>query len=313
VRHLVPEISRLRGGKTMRRRARVILVACAALAAATSVQANHREAKLYVITDWPFSGLTCSANDVPDWDDMTLAWYNELKDHAYYFGDGVWTNGSLSRKQLCDPDSGKSPCTDYDRVDDADAAMIALHGADSNNHWAGSLLVETDGSCQIHAAEGASTDALFVGDKDLEFLHLSSCYSMNDDNINYAKHIFEDVDSASTGRRLHQLDGFHGVMAISSSRDGDYEDFADDGHYTSLADAWTDNMYDPDVSYSDGDGAQCPVALAIGSNEADAMIRLTLENYTSSFPDPTSNNYLSYQFYDHCRPYAEDSFNDPNS
>ena len=291
----------------------VVLVACAALAGATSVQANHREAKLYVITDWPFSTLACSENDVPDWDDMTLAWYDELTGHGTYFGDGVWTNGSLSRKQLCDPDSGKSPCTDYDRVDDADAAMIAVHGTDSSNHWAGALLVETDGSCSIHAAEGAASDALFVGDQDLEFLHLSSCQSMDDDNINYVKHMFEDADSASTGRRLHQLDGFHGVMAISTSREGDYEDFADDGHYTSIADAWTDNLYDSAVDYDDVEGAQCPVALAIGSSAADAKGRLLIESYTITFPDPTSNNFFSYQFYDHCRPYGEDSFNDPNS
>jgi uncharacterized protein DUF6345 len=297
----------------MQRRGLALLVACAALGGATSVQANHREAKLYVITDWPFSTLACSANDVPDWDDMTLAWYDELKAHPYYFGDGVWTNGSLSRQQLCDPDSGLSPCTDYDRVDDADAAMIAVHGTDVQNHWAGSLLVQTGSDCRIHAAEGAASDALFVGDKDLEFLHLSSCYSLDDDNLNYVRHIFEDVDSASTGRRLHQLDGFHGVMAISSSRDGDYEDFADDGHYTSIADAWTDNMYDSDVSYEDADGAQCPVALAIGSSGAEAQVRLLLENYATSFGDPASNNYIAYQFYDHCRPYAEDSFDDPNS
>src|SRR5262245_2403150 len=119
----------------MQRRGIALLVACAALGEATSVQANHREAKPYVRKDGP--AFTCSANDVPDWDDMTLAWYDELKAHPYYFGDGVWTNGSLSRQQLCDPDSGLSPCTDYDRVDDADAAMIALHGSDSLNHWAG--------------------------------------------------------------------------------------------------------------------------------------------------------------------------------
>jgi hypothetical protein len=127
--------------------------------------------------------------------------------------------------------------------------------------------------------------------------------------------MFEDVDSASTGRRLHQLDGFHGVMAISSSREGDYEDFADDGHYTSIADAWTDNMYDSDVAYSadDVEGAQCPVALAIGASGPEATLRLLVENYTTAFADPASNNHLAYQFYDHCRPYAEDSFDDPNA
>ena len=289
----------------------LVLVCLAALAAAPCAWANHLEAKLYVITNWPASG-TCSANDVAAWDDMTLAWYNAIGDGPVFFKDGVWTNNNLSRKQFCDPDTG-FVCEDDKRVDDADAAMIALHGSDHNNHWDGSLLVATGGDCTLHGPEGASTDALFVGDFDLEFLHLSSCLSLDDDNINTAKRLFADVDSASNGQRLHQLDAFHGVMAISSGRDDDYEDFADDAHYVSLADAWTDNLYDEDITYNNGStGDQCPVAMSIGASGNDAMIRLLLENYANIFPDPTSNSWIAYQFYDGCDPVAEFPFNDPN-
>ena len=290
------------------------LVCLAAMAAAPAAQAaNNREAKLYVITNWPASG-SCSANDVAAWDDMTLAWYDAIGAGPVFFKDGVWTNNSLSRKQFCDPDTGLSPCDDFNRVDDADAAMIALHGSDHNNHWDGSLLVASGSDCKLHGPEGAATDALFVGDYDLEFLHLSSCLSMDDDNINTAKRLFADVDSPVNGQRLHQADGFHGVMAISSGRDGDYEDFGDDAHYSSLADAWTDNMYDEDITYNNGaTGDQCPVALSVGASVADAMSRLIIENYSIIFSDPTSNSWIAYQFYAGCDPVAETPFVDPNS
>jgi hypothetical protein len=294
---------------------RLLAAVCLASAfvAAPVAQANHLEAKLYVITNWPGSG-SCSANDVSSWDDMTFAWYNAIGDGPVFFKDGSWTNGNLSRQQFCDPDSGFSPCDDDKRVDEADAAMIALHGSDHSKHWDGSLLVASGGDCKLHGPEGASTDALFVGDYDLEFLHISSCLSMDDDNINTAKRLFADVDSPSNGQRLHQADGFHGVMAISSGRADDYEDFADDAHYVSIADAWTDNMYDEDITYNTGaSGDQCPVALTIGSSPADALTRLFVERYSYILSDPASNSWIAYQFYDGCDPVAETPFVDPNS
>ena len=288
------------------------LCVLAALAAAPGAEGNHLEAKLYVITNWPGSG-SCSGNDVAAWDDMTLAWYDEIGAGPVFFKNGVWTNNNLSRKQLCDPDA-QSPCDDHNRVDDADAAMIALHGTDVGNHWGGLLLVPVGSDCLIHAPEGVSTDALFVGDVDLEYIHFSSCNSMDDDNLNFAWRMFADVDSASNGQRLHQADGFHGVMAISSGRADDYEDFADDAHYTSLADAWTDNLYDEDISYNSGAvGDQCPVALSAGASAADAMVRLMFENYGFFFGDPAGNNWIAYQFYEGCDPVGDFPFVDPNA
>ncbi|HWW61362.1 MAG TPA: DUF6345 domain-containing protein [Thermoanaerobaculia bacterium] len=285
---------------------------CFLILCAASAQADPREAKLYVITNWPSSG-TCKGNDVAAWDDMALGWYDQITAGPEYFKDGVWNNGNLSRRVLCDPDSGQTPCDDWKRIDDADAAMIALHGTDVGKHWAGLTQVQSGSDCLIHAAEGASTDALFVGDGDLEFLHLSSCFSMDDDNLNSTWRLFADVDSPSTGNRLHQADGFHGVMAISAGRTGDYADFADDAHWISIADAWTDNLYDEDITYNNGKtGDQCPVAYAVSNVFGDALTRLIFERYNFVFPDPAGNNYIAYQFYDGCDPVGETPFDDPN-
>lgn len=288
----------------------VVLFAVSLLTVAA--HAKNREAKLYAITNWPSSG-TCKGNDVSAWDDMTLAWYDEITSGPVFFKDGTWINNNLSRKIFCDPDSGFSPCEDYKHQDDADAAMIALHGTDSNHHWAGLTQVQTGSDCFIQAAEGASTDQMFVGDADLEFLHLSSCNSMDDDNLNWTRKMFADVDSPTTGARLHQADGFHGVMAISSGRAGDYEDFADDAHWVSIADAWTDNLYDTDITYKNGAvGDQCPVAFTVSNSKADAKMRLFAERYNAIFNDPSGSGAFAYQYYDDCDPVGDDPFDDPN-
>lgn len=285
-----------------------LLLWCVAL----PVSANHLEAKVYVITNWPASG-SCSGNDVSAWDDMAFAWYDEIGDGSVFFKNGSWTNSNLRRSVFCDPDSGHSPCIDDERIDDADAALIALHGSDSGRHWTGLLLQVSGGDCLIHAPEGAATDAMFLGDVDLEFLHLSSCNSMDDDNINWTRRMFADVDSATNGRRLHIATGFHGVMAISSGRADDYEDFADDAHDVSISDAWTDNLYDSDVSYNDGSsGAQCPVAFAVSNTRSSARSRLNSERYTNIHSDPTGSGAFAYSFYDQCHPVGDDPFDDPN-
>jgi hypothetical protein len=284
-----------------------LAMAGAALLGTSGAFANHLEAKVYVVTDWPASG-TCEASDRPSWDDMAFAWYDEIGDGPVFFKNGSWTNGSLSRSVLCDPDSPQSPCTDDSHIDDADAALLAFHGSDSGNHWSGALRVQTGPDCRIHAPEGASTDALFVGDVDLEFLHLSSCNSMDDDNLKYAWRMFQDVDSASNGNRLHQADGFHGVMWISEGRADDYEDFAEDAHYVSIRTAWLDNLYDDEVQdiYE-----QCPLAYAVGTTFADAKARLSGERYTNIYSDPGPIAYVAFATYLGCDPKGDDPFVDP--
>ena len=126
-----------------RRRLPALAVAlpCAALLAAPAARANHLEAKVYVITDWP-SG-TCSANDIPSWDDMAFAWYDEIGDGPVFYKDGSWTNGGLCPLRLLRPGQPQSPCSDDSDIDDADAALVAFHGSDNGKHWSGALRVQT--------------------------------------------------------------------------------------------------------------------------------------------------------------------------
>ena len=236
-----------------------------------------------------------------------------MRHHATFFGDGFMSNGTFNQAVLCDPDLD-SPCNDHNRIDDADAAILALHGADLNQHWRGLLRVATDGDCRIEGSQGAATDEFSVGDMDLEFLVLSSCNSMDDDNINWTWQMFQDVDSASNGQRLHQADGFHGVMWIGSGRIDDYEDFADDAHYVSIRTACTDNLYDTEIYNSDGDGPydQCPVAYSVASSFNEALVRLLFERYNNIFSDPGPIGGVAISFYDGCNPRGDDPFNDPN-
>ena len=81
------------------------------------------------------------------------------------------------------------------------------------------------------------------------------------------------------------MDGFHGFMWIGSGLISNYSDFADDAFGGSISDAWLDNHYVPNVSGSDD---QCPVAYAVGANEADATNRLFNERYDNVFSDPGS-------------------------
>ncbi len=280
-----------------------------ALLSSHPAMAASREAKMFAITQWT---TECSGGTRSWWDDMARAWYDEATSHGVFYKDGAYVDGTMSRGRFCDPDAPVSTsCSDYSYLDDADAAIIALHGADSNKHWVGSLRVkDSSGQCSLDGAEGASTDDVQVGDMDLEFLHLSSCQSMDDDNINSAWHMFQDVDSAKNGQRLHQVDGFHGLMWIGSSFVDDYEDFADDAHDISIRTAWLDNMYYADVN-GKGD-AQCPIALSVGSTPGDALLRLLTERYTFIYADPNDIHGWAYSFYEGCDPAGETAFTDPN-
>lgn len=274
----------------------------------TVANAAGYEAKMFAITEWTDE---CSGGSRPSWDNMADAWYDEVTSHGVFYKDGSYINGSMSLHRFCDTSSPNlAGCNDTSYLDDADAAIIALHGADSGNHWRGSLRVkDSSNECKLDAAEGSNEDDLFVGDKDLEFLHLSSCHSMDDDNINFVHRSFQDPSSASTGARLHQMNGFHGLMYISRFYPGDYRDFADDAHDVPIQAAWLDNMY---KWYVGGGDEQCPVSYSVGTSKADALNRLQTERYTNILSDPGGASAWAYSFYEGCDPTDESPFDDPN-
>ena len=271
---------------------------------------THLEAHMYVVTTWD---AECSASNRSFWDDMVDRWYNEIASHGWYHKARRVVDGDIDRDLFCDPDTGLPGCNDGANLDDGDAVMLGMHGSDLNNHWRGSLRRNGGASindCFIDAAEGAATDELFAGDLDTEFLHFSSCNSMDDDNLPFTWHLFEDpVDSPKNGRRLHQATGFHGFMWIGGCCDDQYEDFAADAHTVSIKDAWMDNMY---VTGINGSATQCPVAYAVGANRTDCFYRIDNERYNNVFSDPSAIGYYCYYYYNGCDPDGETAFTDPN-
>ncbi len=278
-----------------------LLVAAAAPALGTG---GTYEAQLYGITEWT---STCSGGSRSWWDDMGDAWYNEITDSGfsifgvclwghcddYFTRDRRWVNGSMSANPFTEQNTFTCG-RDRTYVDEGDAALIFTHGGDDGLYWRGLMRYrDCNDDCYINAR-----DELRVGDYDLEFLHLSSCHSMDDNMIPQAYRIFGDD-------RLHQVHGFHGCMWIGSSLVDDYRDFADDGFEMPVALAWMINHYHINIVDSHD---QCPIAYAVGSNADDCFSRLTGERYNAVRSDPSSIGYYCYYYYEGCDPDCEDTF-----
>lgn len=268
---------------------------------AAPVQAG-REAKMYAVTTWDSD---CSGGTRSSWDNMVDAWYDEISDSGYevagsclwghcddYFPkDGSLVNGNVINSKFADA-SVVAWGADSSYLDDADAAMVAWHGSDASGNYKGSMRVNEagDGNCKIARSEMA------LGDTDMEFLHISSCNSMDDNQ-------WSSWLGAYDG--LHQIDAFHGNMWISSGRTGDYQDFADDAFDEDMSDAWVDNMYDGSV-YNDGSYYdQCPVAHAAGSSESDVLSRLNSERYNNISSTDPANDWWATLFIEGCNPKGE--------
>ena len=235
-----------------------------------------KEAKMFAITTWDDD---CSGAARGSWDDMVDAWYDRLTVLPWYLSFLEWSrsgrqaDGDIVDSFFADSTVAHPWGEDFNNTDDADAVMIAMHGGnDSGDHrWYGTVRVDEPGTGDCEAYQG---DMVF-GDKDLEFLHLSSCNSMD----------YEDWWSewSSSFDGLHQADGFHGVMWISSSYPTYYEDFALDALFMGMGDAWLDNLYIKDISGTDD---QCPVARNVGSSSLDSLFRMDLEGYFIVGTDP---------------------------
>jgi len=257
------------------------------------------EAKSYAVTTWDAS---CSGSTRSAWDNMADAWYDEITNTGFsLFGwclsghcsdaftrDGQYVNGNIINSKFADS-SLVSWGNDTRHLDEGDAVMLALHGFESGNDYGGRVRVNESGggNCNIMRSE------MELGDSDLEFLHLSSCQSMDDNQWSTWWSAFG---------RAHQVDGFHGLMWIGSSLVNDYKDFADDAFSSTIAESWLDNMYIPDISGSDD---QCPVAYAVGANSTDTWNRIGTERYDNVHSDPSSIGYWGVIYIRGCDPAAE--------
>lgn len=264
-----------------------------------ALEAVAQEAKMYAITRWDAG---CSGSTRDYWDDMADAWYDEITDDGFsifgwcisghcgeaYSRDGHQVNGNIVNSQFADA-SVVSWGNDTPHMDDGDAVLGAWHGRESGNVYVGSMRVDEPGGgdCSLRR------DEMQAGDSDLEFLHLSSCQSMDDNQWSNWWRAFG---------RLHQVDGFHGWMWIGYWRVDDYDDFAGDAFSTTIADAWLDDMYVSNISGSDD---QCPVAYAVGANSADTWNRIGTERYNNVHSDPTSIGYWGVVYISGCDPANE--------
>ena len=269
------------------------------------------EAKMYAVTTW---NAGCSGGTRDSWDNMVQDWYDDITNTGTdlwgwcisgHCGDaftkeGKLVNGDVVNSRFADL-SKVSFGNDHNRMDAGDAVMIGLHGADVSSGWQGSMRVNEAGSgdCSIHTTE------MEIGDTDLEFLHLSSCQSMEDNQ-------WSNWEKSMAG--AHQVDGFHGLMWIGSGLVNDYGDFSDDAFGGSISDSWLDNMYYED-EFNGGVDDQCPVAYAVGSNGTDSQNRLHNERYDNVFSDPPdsgptgSGTIWSATYITGCNPAGEDTIN----
>ena len=160
------------------------------------------EVKLFAITRWDAG---CPDGQRDWWDDMGDAWYNELTSHWPYIQDGRFINGNMADSWFTDSDIvwwGN----DHTYADEADVCMICLHGTDDPPSWMNGDIGRWNGLVRIDETGpgnclSSQADMAF-GDLDLEFLHLSSCHSLDDNQWFF--------EWASSFEGLHQVDGFHG-------------------------------------------------------------------------------------------------------
>jgi hypothetical protein len=278
---------------------------------------------MYAIGDFvPESSGGCGSDDRSSWPGMAQAWWDEMGVKGHYRGPSSsqyrYVDGNMTVRRFCDPQFD-ADCRDYQSsspagVDWMDAAVIATHGWDDGDHWGGVMRYPFEGECGLRFG-GSSTQSRW-GDSWLMFLHASSCNSADDDNLDGIRFRMQDT-ATSSSRRMHQFDGFHGVMWISSSYNNNYKETAKDGHSGSIANAWVTNhfksnsqaceWYDP-FNWFGTCQDQCPIAYAIGSSGADAQYRLLNERYNLTFGDPTSNGWYWYMYYENCDPVGENRF-----
>lgn len=299
--------------------------ACALVAGCALAQdASALYVGMYAIGDFvPGTSGGCGGDDRSSWPGMAQAWWDTMGAFGHYKGPGgsqyKYVNGNMTVKRFCDPNTYDAGCRDYQSaspsgVDWMDAAIIATHGWDDGDHWGGLMRYPWGGECGLRT--GGSSSMVKVGDSWEMFLLASSCQSADDDNLPGIRNAMQDTASSTT-RRAHQYDGFHGIMWISSSYNGNYSGTAWDGHFVNLGYAWVTNQfknnsqdcawYDPWNWYGTCQD-QCPVAYAIGNSASDAQTRLFNERYNYTYADPASNNWYWYYYYENCDPVGETAF-----
>jgi len=294
--HIIERRQKMKSMKNRFANVLVTLISFSVISIITAGPVLGQEAKMYAVTVW---NVGCAGSTRNWWDNMVDAWYNEITNDGWsFFGwcvsghcgdaydkDGRQVNGNIVNSQFADVDK-VAWGNDTAHMDEGDAVMVAWHGSESGNIYRGSMRVNEagGGDCVLRR------DEMEIGDGDLEFLHLSSCQSMDDNQWSSWWQAYG---------RAHQVDGFHGWMWIGSGRVNNYRDFADDAFSDTIANSWLDNMYVPNIS---GNDDQCPVAHAVGTNSADMWNRIGTEQYDNVHSDPSNIGYWGVTWITPCDP-----------
>lgn len=294
---------------------RALRCAAAVVLAATVTSAHALKVDMYAIGNW--SGGSCAAGDTDtnrgSWPGMAQSWY----DWMGIMGEtrtGKFVDGNMTVQRFCDP-TVNANCRDYVYADWPDAAIVAAHGYDAGNGWGALMRNSALGTCSLVMGTGGGGNTK-LGDNNLKFLHASSCLSLND---NYFGNMRAAMKKTGSSKGLHVMTGFHGVMWISSSFNGDYATTAVNGHVHGVAYAWATSHYksnqfscagyDP-LGWFGTCQDQCPTAMTVGPSGGNALNRLLNERYNNAaaFGPPSGRSYYAWMGYPGCDPVAQDAF-----
>lgn len=255
---------------------------------------RERAALVRVVTQWDSS---CDASNRYGWGTMLNDWYEDITDSRRtpwghgtraFWRDGFYQNGSIVDSDFTDP-GAVAWGNDFaeDRVDEPDAILVGLHGSPgTGDRWNAHVREDEAGDGNCVSWQGH----MRLGNEDLEFLHLSSCHSMNEE-------VWWD-EWQSSFHRLHQVNGFHGVSYVARAYGHRYGGFADDAFEISIADAWIDNLY----KYRSRGRNMCPVARGVGFGTADLWNRMDHERYDWVFSDPDGAYAMGVVYISGCDP-----------
>jgi hypothetical protein len=296
---------------------RLALRCAAGLALSTALStALALKVDMYAIGNW--SGGNCAPGDTDanrgSWPGMANAWYDWMGIMGHQ-KTGKFVDGNMTVKRFCDP-SVNPGCQDHIYIDWPDAAIIAAHGYNAGDRWGALMRNSALGTCSTVMGGGVGGGNMLFGDGNLKFLHASSCLSLNDSYFSGMRAAMKETGAA---KGLHVMTGFHGLMWISSSFNGDYAATAINGHAQSVARAWTGAHYksnrfdcaahDP-FNWFGTCQDQCPTAMTVGPTAASALNRLLNERYNNSaaFGAPSGRAYYAWMGYPGCNPSGENGF-----
>ncbi len=303
----------------LNRPARLMLKCIVGAAVSTALSsAMALKVDMYAIGNW--SAGNCAPGDTDSnrtsWPGMAQAWYDWMGNMGHS-KTGKFVDGNMTVRRFCDP-TFNANCRDFSYVDWPDAAIVAAHGFNAGARWGALMRNSEFGTCStVMGGTTGSGANMFVGDQNLKFLHASSCLSLNDDYFNNMR---VAMRKPGASRALHVYTGFHGLMWISSSYNGDYASAAINGHVQPVSTAWVTSHYKSNKMACEGYDPfnwfgtcqdQCPAAMSIGPSGGNALNRLLNERYNNSgaFGSPTGNSHYAWMGYRGCDPVGENAFN----